>query len=58
MGGDPGKGCRSLMLDGSSSQMLIESEVGTKGVCMMLGRGEEQGVKDSGPATTVLYPQP
>lgn len=33
MGGDPGKGCRSLMLDGSSSQMLIESEVGTKGVC-------------------------
>ena len=29
MGGDPGKGCRSLMLEGSSSQMLIESEVGT-----------------------------
>ena len=33
VGGDPGEGCRSLMLDGSSSQMLIESEVGTKGIC-------------------------
>lgn len=33
VGGDPGEGCRSLMLDGSSSQMLIESEVGTKCVC-------------------------